>query len=252
VRALALVGGFVAAALVMGLPALRARAKIAVGIVAVLVGLVGPASYAFATVASPHGGAIPSAGPAVAGRFGFGGGRRAGNFPPPGNFTPPANGNGLPQFPGGQNPFPGGGQFPGGGGGARGGIGGLLDSRKPSSTLTALLEKNSGSYTWVAAAVGANNAAGYQLATNDPVMAIGGFNGTDPSPTLAQFQQYVRDGKIHYFIAGGGFGGGGGGFGGNASGSGTAITSWVTSNYKATTVGGVTLYDLTPSTAATT
>ena len=43
---------------------------------------------------------------------------------------------------------------------------------------------------------------------HEPVMAIGGFNGTDPSPTLAQFQAYVRAGKIHYFLAsgGGGFG----------------------------------------------
>ena len=39
-------------------------------------------------------------------------------------------------------------------------------------------------------------------------MAIGGFNGSDPSPTLAQFQEYVADGEIHYFIGGGGFGGG--------------------------------------------
>ena len=40
-------------------------------------------------------------------------------------------------------------------------------------------------------------------------MAIGGFNGSDPSPTLAQFQAYVADGDIHWFIAsgGGGFGG---------------------------------------------
>jgi len=53
---------------------------------------------------------------------------------------------------------------------------------------------------------GANSAAGYQLATDDPVMAIGGFNGTDPSPTLAQFQAYVAEGKIHYYISGGGFG----------------------------------------------
>ena len=44
-------------------------------------------------------------------------------------------------------------------------------------------------------------------------MAIGGFNGTDPWPTLAAFQQYVADGKIHYFIAGGGGGGPGGGSG---------------------------------------
>ncbi len=47
-----------------------------------------------------------------------------------------------------------------------------------------------------------NNAAGYQLASGDPVMAIGGFNGTDPSPTLAQFEKYVSEGKIHYYIAG--------------------------------------------------
>ena len=42
-------------------------------------------------------------------------------------------------------------------------------------------------------------------------MPIGGFNGSDPSPTLAEFQQYVAEGKIHYFIAGGGFGGQNGG-----------------------------------------
>ena len=59
----------------------------------------------------------------------------------------------------------------------------------------------------------ANSAAGYQLATGEPVMAIGGFNGTDPAPTLAQFEQYVSEGKIHYYIAGGG---GFGGFGGRA------------------------------------
>ena len=35
-------------------------------------------------------------------------------------------------------------------------------------------------------------------------MAIGGFNGSDPAPTLAQFQDVVADGEIHYFIAGGG------------------------------------------------
>ncbi len=48
-----------------------------------------------------------------------------------------------------------------------------------------------------------NSAAGYQLASDEPVMAIGGFNGTDPAPTLAQFEKYVAEGKIHYFIAGG-------------------------------------------------
>jgi 4-amino-4-deoxy-L-arabinose transferase-like glycosyltransferase len=93
----------------------------------------------------------------------------------------------------------------------------------------------------VAATTNSNSAAGYQLASGDPVMAIGGFNGTDPAPTLAQFEQYVRDGQIHYYIAGSG-----GGFGGGGSGStATKIASWVTSHYTAKTVDGSTIYDLT-------
>ncbi len=113
-----------------------------------------------------------------------------------------------------------------------------------------LLKTNASSYRWVAAAVGANSAAGFQLGTSRPVLAIGGFNGTDATPTLAEFKQLVAAKKIHYFISGagrGGFGGpGGGGAGGiGQSASSTAISTWVTSNFTATTVGGVTLYDPT-------
>ena len=91
-----------------------------------------------------------------------------------------------------------------------------------------------------------NNAAGYQLASGEPVMAIGGFNGTDPAPTLAQFEKYVAEGKIHYYIAGGGgFGGGGGSAARSSSDDASQITSWVESHFTAKTVGGVTVYDLT-------
>jgi hypothetical protein len=135
------------------------------------------------------------------------------------------------------------------GGGARaGGAGGFLNGSTPSTALTDLLEQDAGRYTWIAATTGANSAAGYQLATDDPVMAIGGFNGTDPTPTLAQFQRYVRDGKIHFFISGGGFGGGRGGPGGGSTTStSSAISTWVSDNFTAQTVGGVTVYDLTSS-----
>jgi 4-amino-4-deoxy-L-arabinose transferase-like glycosyltransferase len=94
--------------------------------------------------------------------------------------------------------------------------------------------------------VNSNNAAGYQLASGEPVMAIGGFNGTDPAPTLAQFEQYVAEGKIHYFIAGGGgFGGGvGGGRGASTSDDASQITSWVESHFTSETLGGVTVYNL--------
>jgi hypothetical protein len=70
-------------------------------------------------------------------------------------------------------------------------------------------------------------------------MAIGGFNGTDPTPTLAQFERYVAQGRIHYFIGSGGFGGG--------SGASTQIAGWVEQHFSSTRVDGVTVYDLTRS-----
>jgi hypothetical protein len=128
-------------------------------------------------------------------------------------------------------------------GGGMGGMGGLLGATTPSAELTATLTSGSSRYTWVAATVGANNAAGYQLATEEPVLALGGFNGTDPSPTLAQFQQYVAAGRIHYFI------GGSGTAMRASSGSSDAqeIASWVAATFTATTVDGTTMYDLTAS-----
>jgi hypothetical protein len=70
-------------------------------------------------------------------------------------------------------------------------------------------------------------------------MAVGGFNGTDPSPTLAEFQKYVAEGKIHYFI-----GGSIGGSGSSGSSDSSQIAQWVAANYTATTVGSTTVYDL--------
>ncbi len=119
-------------------------------------------------------------------------------------------------------------------------MGGLLDGATVNSATLAALRVDAGTYTWVAATVGANNAAGYQLAAGYSVMPVGGFNGTDPSPTLAQFERYVADGKIHYFIATGSMGQANGG-----SAAARAITAWVEQTFTATTVGGVTLYDLT-------
>jgi 4-amino-4-deoxy-L-arabinose transferase-like glycosyltransferase len=99
----------------------------------------------------------------------------------------------------------------GGFGGGRGGPGG--DDGNTSSALTTLLKNTSN--TWAAATTGANSAAPLELASGKAVMAIGGFTGSDPSPTLAQFEADVKAGKIHYFIAGGFGGGGGGSRGGN-------------------------------------
>jgi hypothetical protein len=127
-----------------------------------------------------------------------------------------------------------------------GGVGGILQASKPSEAVVAALQKDAGSYRWVAAVVSANQAAGYQLASDRPVMAIGGFNGTDPAPTLEEFKSLVAAGKIHWFITGrGGFGTGP--FGGGETSPASAITSWVTMTFPSTTIDGTTLYDLTPT-----
>jgi len=53
---------------------------------------------------------------------------------------------------------------------------------------------------WAAASVGSQQVSSIELRTGASLMAIGGFSGRDPSPTLAQFQQYVADGDVHYFL----------------------------------------------------
>jgi hypothetical protein len=153
---------------------------------------------------------------------------------------PPDGQGGLaPDGQGGIAPDGQGGIAPDGQGGG-GGAGGLLDAATVSEAVQAALLEDADRYTWVAAAVGAQRAAGFQLATERSVMPIGGFNGSDPSPTLEQFQQYVTDGRIHWFI------GGGGGFGQNLGGSEEpqTIAQWVAASFPSTTIDGVTLYDL--------
>jgi hypothetical protein len=66
--------------------------------------------------------------------------------------------------------------------------------------VQALLE-DADSYRWVAATPGGNNAAGLELATRRGVIGLGGFNATDPAPTLAQFQRAVAAHEVHYFVA---------------------------------------------------
>jgi hypothetical protein len=237
-RWVVLVVGLAAAFLLALRPVLPRVVALGAAGAAVAALLLGPASYAVETAATPHTGSIPSAGPTGTSFGGPGGmGRPAGAAFPGGPTMGNAPTNGFPGTP------------PGGATGTRGGsTGGLLQASEPSAAMTALLESDASSYDWLAAVVGSNSAAGYQLATEEPVMAIGGFNGSDPSPTLAEFQQYVAEGRIHYFIASGD-GGGAGGFGGRGGMAATGSTSgeiadWVEQSFASTTVDGVTVYDL--------
>ena len=241
-RTLVLVVGLLAAAAIACQPLLPSSRGLwmAVGGGALAVGLLGPGAYSLATAAQPHTGSIPTAGPSGSsqgGPGGAGGGPRGGFG---GGFGGPPGAPNATGATGAVHPTTGATAR-----GGAGGVGGILNGSTPSATLTEALQANAGHYTWVAAVVSANQAAGYQLAAGAPVMAIGGFNGTDPSPTLAQFQADVAAGRVHYFIAGGGGGGGAGGAGGQSSnGTASAITQWVAAHYTAQTVGGVTLYDL--------
>ncbi|CAL9492133.1 hypothetical protein SUDANB32_03238 [Streptomyces sp. enrichment culture] len=265
-RWLVLVGGLTAALGLVFAGRAGRRAVLAAAALGVAASLAGPTAYTLSTVREGHSGSIVTAGPASTGMGGGGrppGGAQDGG--PGGGGTPGQGGGpgggGSPQngTPPNTNGADGDGGFPDGGpsgqegttgapgrasrGGA--GMGGLLGGTDVDAEARELLETDADDYTWAAAAVGAQNAASYQLATGEPVMAVGGFNGTDPSPTLAQFQRYVNDGRIHYFVSGGGTGGGGGRGGGDGTGTSSQITAWVQANFTQVTAGSATFYDLT-------
>jgi 4-amino-4-deoxy-L-arabinose transferase-like glycosyltransferase len=234
------VGVIAALGLVVPLARLRRVGVVAVAGAALLAVGAGTAAWGVGTAGATHSGAIPTSGPAgVATGGGFGAGGRggfpAGGFPggagAPGGFTPPGGGT-----------QPGGATLPGGaaagGQGRRLGGGGFGGESADTQVVALLKATNS---RWAAATSGSNQAAPLELASGKPVMAIGGFTGSDPYPTLAEFQKYVAAGEVHYYIGGGRGGRGGpGGDGGSSQ-----IEAWVTANFKATTVGSSTVYDLT-------
>ena len=118
-----------------------------------------------------------------------------------------------------------------------------------NATLVDYLRAHRGSARWIAATSGAGSAGPLQLAADAPVMSMGGFNGGDPSPTLAEFVALVRSGDLRFYVGGGV---GGGGFGGR-DGDSAAIQSWVEEHgtqVDSASVGGATVYDLASAAAS--
>jgi 4-amino-4-deoxy-L-arabinose transferase-like glycosyltransferase len=246
-----------AAGLILAGPVVRpatARGRVALaavaGSLAVVAGLAGPLVYSLDTAATAHSGSIPSAGPTVASSSGGPGGvpGRAGGSgePSSGELPGRSGGEGAPssgEFAGGTGRSPSGrAGLPSGGtaGGSGGGPGGATTS----AALSKLLETGASGYKWAAATVSSTSAASLELNSNGvPVMAIGGFTGSDPAPSLAEFKKLVAEHEIHYFIGGGVVGGGG--IGGAGSSDASQITSWVESHFTSQTVGGTTVYNLT-------
>lgn len=197
---------------VVGLLLGSRRRAARLGVVAALVaGLLGTGAYAVATAATAHTGSIPSVGTSSGATGGPGGGEHP---------TPPAGAAGG----------------TGGTGGGPGGPGGM--GVTSDSALTALLSATDG--TWSAAVATSQSAASLELASGTAVMSTGGWSGTDPAVTLEQFQRYVADGQVRYYVGGTQ----GGGPGGDTASTSRQIAEWVAANFSATTVGGQTVYDL--------
>lgn len=196
-------------------------------------GLGGSAAYAVETASVPHSGSIPSSGPVASGIGGDGGGMgqtRAGSGTPP-TGQRPSGGQAPPSSTGAttsSTSSAAGARSPGGG-------------ETANAQLVALLKATS--QRWAAATVGSQTAGPLELASGKAVISIGGFNGGDAAPTLAQFQSWVSAGLVHYFIGTSASGNGGGPDG--SDGTGSQISSWVAAHFTATTVGGQTVYDLT-------
>jgi 4-amino-4-deoxy-L-arabinose transferase-like glycosyltransferase len=155
------------------------------------------------------------------------------------NVAHPGSGPGLMSGPGRDAAFafgPGRGDRDGGPGGPRG-----FQNMSDNAALKSLLASTGN--RWAAAGIGSMSVSGLELETGKSLMAVGGFSGSDNSPTLAQFQQYVADGAIGYFLADSGHGGPPHH---RESGAAAEISAWVQKNFPATDVGGVTVYDLRP------
>ncbi len=101
-----------------------------------------------------------------------------------------------------------------------------------SAKVINTLRHDASRFRWVAAVPGSRAAATYELLTGKPVLSIGGFAGTDPAPTLAQFQTLVKQGKIHYFIDK------------RAIGTTGAIATWVRTHFTKISIKGTSLFDL--------
>ena len=210
-------------------------AALGIGLAALLVG---PAAYAIDTMNTAYSGGDPSAGPAVTAVSDSTPGGFGGNLPGSGGQ---AGGPSAGGFGGAPTGMAGGGPTGGlGGPGAGGAGGGAADS-----TLVDYLVANRGSATWIVAVDSSMNAGSIELASGEPVMAMGGFNGGDPAPTLAQFKVLVASGQVRFLLVEGN--GGAGGPGGTSDSSISAIDSWAASVGTVVDTGssaGGTLYDL--------
>jgi 4-amino-4-deoxy-L-arabinose transferase-like glycosyltransferase len=102
-----------------------------------------------------------------------------------------------------------------------------------SSALVSYLEAHQGSAKYLVAATGSQATAPIIIKTGKAVVTIGGFNGQDPAPTVAQLAALVKKGELRYVL----LSGHGGGMRGGGS---SAITTWVKQHGKVVSSVGTT------------
>src|SRR5258708_39741801 len=103
--------------------------------------------------------------------------------------------------------------------------GGLGGSSAVDTALIRYLEAHRNGAKYLVAVVSSNEADTIILETNQPVMALGGFSGSDPILTTAQLAALVKNGTVRFFLLNGS--GGGPGSGGQS-----ALITWITQHSK--------------------
>ena len=137
-----------------------------------------------------------------------------------------------------------------GAGGALGAAAGAFGGNATEDPmLIKYLEAHQGNAKFLVATPSSTTADGIILATNKPVMAMGGFSGGDPILTISKLAQLISNGTVRFFLTGGAGRGGGfnindlpaqyrdiarqfAGRGAGGFGAQSALSTWVTQHCK--------------------
>ncbi|MCY9176471.1 glycosyltransferase family 39 protein [Bacillus inaquosorum] len=98
--------------------------------------------------------------------------------------------------------------------------GGNMFSSEVDTGLLSYLRKHNTGEKYLFATLTTVTAAPYIIHENESVMAMGGFNGTDPILTVSKLKKLVKEGKVKYFL-----------LSGNNSGN-SELVSWIKKNGK--------------------
>jgi 4-amino-4-deoxy-L-arabinose transferase-like glycosyltransferase len=78
--------------------------------------------------------------------------------------------------------------------------GGNMFSSEVDSGLLSYLRKHNTGEEYLFATLTTVTAAPYIIYENESVMAMGGFNGTDPILTVSELKKLIKEGKVKYFL----------------------------------------------------